>query len=188
MQVLTEQSSRLQQLIESLLEVTQQSTNGVDLHVVPTDLNRLAESLAADVAPRAAQRGLALHTALAAHLPMVSADSILLAQALTNIVNNALNYTPTGGTIELATTQVIDNGETWITATIHDTGPGIAPDELPHVFDRFYRGRAAADYKTPGAGVGLFISRDILTALGGRLTVDSQPGAGATFTAWLKPA
>ena len=71
---------------------------------------------------------------------------------------------------------------------MRDTGPGIAPDELPHIFDRFYRGHAAADYKTPGAGVGLAVSRDILTSLDGRLTVDSQPGAGATFTAWLRPA
>jgi signal transduction histidine kinase len=188
MLVLSEQTDRLQQLIESLLEVTQQGTSAADLHVSPTDLNHLAHSLAADTAPRAALRGLTFNTALAPDLPSISADAILLAQALSNLVSNALNYTPAGGTIDLATAQVIDNGETWITMTIHDTGPGIAPDELPHIFDRFYRGRAAADYKTPGAGVGLFISRDILTALGGRLTADSQPGEGSTFTAWLKPA
>ena len=81
-----------------------------------------------------------------------------------------------------------DAGEPWITFTIRDSGPGIAPDEVERIFDRFYRGRAAADYKTPGAGLGLSLSRDILTSLNGRLTVDSQPGAGATFTAWLKPA
>jgi len=73
---------------------------------------------------------------------------------------------------------------------VRDNGPGIAPDEQSYIFDRFYRGRAAADYKTSGAGVGLAISRDILTSLGGRLTVQSGvPGAqrGAVFTAWLKP-
>jgi signal transduction histidine kinase len=82
----------------------------------------------------------------------------------------------------------MDEGETWITFTIRDTGPGIAPDEQAHIFERFYRGRAAADYKVPGAGIGLSISRDLLTLMAGRLTVDSRLGAGAAFTVWLKPA
>ncbi len=188
MQVLTEQANRLQQLIESLLEVTQKSFNAAGLHVAPIDLNHLAVSLAASATPRAAERGLAVNCRLMDSLPLAAADGILLSQALSHLVTNALNYTPTGGSIELVTAQVIDNGEDWITFTVRDTGPGIAPDELPRIFERFYRGRAAADYKTSGAGVGLTISRDILTALNGRLTVNSQPGAGATFTAWLRPA
>ncbi len=188
MQVLTEQANRLQQLIESLLEVTQKSINAAGLHVAPIDLNHLAVSLASGATSRAAERGLAVNCTLMDSLPFAAADGILLSQALSHLVTNALNYTPTGGSIELVTAQVIDNGEDWITFTVRDTGPGIAPDELPRIFERFYRGRAAADYKTSGAGVGLSVSRDILNALNGRLTVDSQPGAGATFTAWLKPA
>ncbi|MBP7689295.1 MAG: sensor histidine kinase, partial [Thermoflexales bacterium] len=95
-----------------------------------------------------------------------------------------------GGTIDLTTAQVMDGDTTWITITVQDTGPGITPADLPHIFERLYRGRAAADYKTPGTGVGLFISQNILTALEGRLTVKSEgkPGHGAVFTVWLKPA
>lgn len=190
LQTLNEQTARLQQLIESLLEVTQQSVNVAGLHLAPIDLNHLAASLIADAEPRAALRSLRLNHTLAPALPFVSADTILLTQALVNLVTNAINYTPPGGTIDLSTAQVMDGDTTWITITVQDTGPGITPADLPHIFERFYRGRAAADYKTPGTGVGLFISRNILTALEGRLTVRSEgkPGHGAVFTAWLKPA
>ncbi len=188
LQVLHEQAALLRELIESLLEVTQKSVNAAGVHVAPTDLNQLATSLLAEATPRAAQRGLTLTSTLTPELPFVSADGRLLAQALSKLATNALNYTPAGGTIDLATAEVIDAGVTWITFTIRDSGPGIAPDELAHIFDRFHRGRASANYKTPGVGLGLSISRDILINLEGRLTVDSQPGEGATFTAWLKPA
>jgi hypothetical protein len=188
LQVINEQTALLHKLIESLLEVTQKSVNAAGVHVAPTDLNQLAAALLTEIAPRAAQRGLLLTSALTPELPFVSADGRLLAQAMSKLAANALNYTPAGGTIDLATAEVIDAGATWITFTIRDSGPGITPDELAHIFDRFYRGRAAADYKTPGVGLGLSVSRDILTSLDGRLTVDSQPGEGATFTAWLRPA
>jgi len=190
LQVLNEQSALLQKLIENLLEVTQQSVSTVGVHILPIDLNRLAASLASDTAPRAARHGLLLSTSFSPDLPLVSADPLLLAQALSHLATNALNYTPSGGTIDLRTALVIDQGATWVTFTICDTGPGIAPDDLPHIFERFYRGHAAADYKTPGAGIGLSLSRDIITGLGGRLTVASGGAAsqGATFTVWLKPA
>jgi PAS domain S-box-containing protein len=190
LQVLNEQAVRLQHLIESLLEVTQHGGSAASLRIAPTDLNRLAGSLAADMAPRTAARGLTLTTTLTPELPCASADAISLAQALSKLATNALNYTPAGGAIDLSTAEVIENGETWITCTIRDTGSGIAPDEQAHIFARFYRGRAAADYKIPGAGTGLSISRDLLTLMAGRLTVQSDgvPGHGSAFTAWLKPA
>ena len=72
-----------------------------------------------------------------------------------------------------------------VTVSVQDTGPGITPDDLPDIFERFYRGRAAADYKSPGTGVGLSISREIAGKLGGRLTVETQVGVGSTFTLWL---
>ena len=69
-----------------------------------------------------------------------------------------------------------------------DTGPGITAADLPHIFERFYRGHAAADYKTPGTGIGLTISREIAHLMGGRLTVDTTLGRGSTFTLWLRAA
>lgn len=188
MQVLSEQTARLQQLIESLLEVTRQRPAPDELTLTAVDLNHLAQTLAADAGPRAAECRLTLTTQLAPALPPVKGDAVLLAQVLSNLMRNALSYTPAGGAIEIATAPISEGDTRWITLTICDTGPGISAADLPHIFDRFYRGRAAADYKTPGAGVGLSVSRDIMISLGGRLTVDSEPGAGAVFTVWLCPA
>ncbi len=108
MQVLNEQAARLQQLIESLLEVTQQSVNTAGIHLAPLDLNHLAASLIASAEPRAERRDLKLTHTLAPDLPRASADDILLTQALANLVTNAINYTPPGGTIDLSTAQVMD--------------------------------------------------------------------------------
>jgi len=190
MQTLKEQADRLQQLIESLLAVTQQGVNAAGLHLAPIDLNQLAASLAADIASRAHERGLTLTTTLATDMPLALADPVLLAQAFSNLTTNALNYTPAGGTLDISTAKIVEQDQTWITLAVRDSGPGIAPDDLPHIFERFYRGRAAADYTIPGAGVGLSLSYDILTKLEGRLTVhsDGVAGHGSVFTAWLRPA
>ncbi len=104
--------------------------------------------------------------------------------ALNRLIANAVNYTP-AGSVTISTARVVEAERTWVTLSVTDTGPGITPEDLPHIFERFYRGRAAADYKTPGAGIGLSISREIAERLGGRLTVRTQVGVGSTFTLWL---
>ena len=120
-------------------------------------------------------------------VPRPWADSELLIHALTRLVTNAVSYTPVG-TITLSTARRDEADQSWITIGVTDTGPGIEEDELPHIFERFYRGRAADDYKTPGTGIGLSISREIAERLGGRLTVETQVGGGSTFTLWLPAA
>jgi signal transduction histidine kinase len=71
---------------------------------------------------------------------------------------------------------------------VRDTGPGIAAHELPHLFERFYRGEVGRKAREPGTGLGLAISKAIMDRLGGRITVESEPGYGTAFTVWLKPA
>jgi len=73
-----------------------------------------------------------------------------------------------------------------VTIEVRDTGAGISAQDLPHIFEPFYRGAAAADYKTPGTGVGLSITQRLIERLGGRITVESNPGRGAAFTFWLR--
>ncbi len=124
---------------------------------------------------------------LAQNLPHVRADSELVTQALTRLITNATRYT-VAGSVTVSTVHVDEGNHNWVTISVNDTGPGIAPDDLPHIFERFYRGRAAADYKTPGAGIGLSICREIVEKLGGRLTVETQVGIGSTFTLWLPVA
>jgi len=184
LQILNEQSERLQGLIESLLDVSQLTVSG-EVNTVPMDLNRVARELADGYQAQAQKRGQILATDLTPELPMVKTDSLLLVQALSNIMTNALAYTPPSGRITVMTSWQTANERSWATLTVRDTGPGISAEDLPHIFDRFYRGTAARDYTTPGTGLGLTISQAIVTRLGGRLTVASVPGEGAAFTVWL---
>jgi two-component system sensor histidine kinase BaeS len=118
-------------------------------------------------------------------LPPALGDSSLVFQAATRLMLNALAYTPPGGRVTVITRQQFHAASNWITLTVQDTGPGISAKDLPHLFERFYRGEAASDYTVPGTGLGLAISQNIIDKMGGRITVDSQPGAGAAFTIWL---
>ncbi|HLF00336.1 MAG TPA: HAMP domain-containing sensor histidine kinase, partial [Anaerolineales bacterium] len=111
-------------------------------------------------------------------------DRDKLKQVLLNLVSNAIKYTPTGGKVTLGLARV--NG--WARFTVHDTGIGIQSEDLPHVFDRFYRvdkARTRAAGTPGGAGLGLSIAKWIAQAHGGRLEVSSQLGKGACFSLWL---
>jgi signal transduction histidine kinase len=113
---------------------------------------------------------------------LVVTDRALLARAVSNILDNALHYAPHGALVTVSTQHAHDEGLQGVIITVHNTGPGISSEELPHMFERFYRGEAAHDYKVPGAGLGLPIAQTIVRRLNGRLIVDSQPGQGVAFT------
>ncbi len=104
---------------------------------------------------------------------------------------NALAYTPRGGRVTLKTMQQHRADGEWVTLTIQDTGPGISDKDLPHLFERFYRGDAASDYTVPGTGLGLSISQAVIKKMDGQITVENVPatnGGGAAFTIWLHVA
>ncbi|MBI5566191.1 MAG: GAF domain-containing protein, partial [Chloroflexi bacterium] len=185
LRTLNEQSERLQGLIESLLDVARLNVSKDDGQLHPINLNHAASELVSGSQTAAARHGLTLTLELAADLPPVQADAVLLPQALSPIMSNALTYTPAGGTLTVGTGVQAADGQDWGTLTVRDTGPGIDPAETKLIFDRFYRGAAARDYKTPGAGLGLSISRDLIEKCGGHITVESTPGQGAAFTVWL---
>ena len=104
---------------------------------------------------------------------------------MSNLLDNALRYAPREATITVCTSRADSTITSGVTVAVHNTGPGISPEELPHMCERFYRGEAARDYKVPGAGLGLAIAQTIMRLLNGLLTVDSSPGQGITFTFWL---
>jgi two-component system, OmpR family, sensor kinase len=111
----------------------------------------------------------------------VLGDAGRLAQVLTNLVDNALKHTPAGGMVRLDLLQV----DGWARISVADDGEGIAPEHLPHVFDRFYRGRARVGATDDGSGLGLAIVKHLTEAHGGRVTAESQLGGGSVFTVWL---
>jgi signal transduction histidine kinase len=113
------------------------------------------------------------------------ADPQLIEQVLTNLLTNAMNYTPAGGSVQIATQSVQTNGDRWVTLSVTDTGLGIAPEEQARLFQRFERGQASADLQVPGTGLGLAISKEIIDLHAGRITLESEVDEGSTFTVWL---
>ena len=116
--------------------------------------------------------------ALDEHTPVVKVDSRLVAEALTNLVENAAKYSPADSAIIVRARVAGDE----LTISVTDHGPGITSDEMGRIFDKFYRGRHPARRVSEGTGMGLAIARGIVEAHGGRIWVESAPAQGATFT------
>jgi signal transduction histidine kinase len=112
---------------------------------------------------------------------------MLLERVLSVLLTNAINYTPAGGRIEVHTHVRCTSEKHWAGFSVSDTGLGISPDEQSHLFERFYRGKAARESGAPGTGLGLATAQEIVERHEGRLEVESEgvPGEGATFTVWL---
>jgi signal transduction histidine kinase len=187
LETLRREAMRLHRLIEGLLDLHDLDTNHQGLQLVPLDLNRLLRNLVTDWQVAASERGLQLATGYDYLLPLASAEPTLVTQVINNLLSNAFNYTPAGGIIRLHTSVKVQAERSWIVMEIHDTGPGISEKDLPHIFERFYRGEAARLFRSPGTGLGLSICQTIIERLGGRLTVDTQPDLGSTFAVWLQP-
>lgn len=112
---------------------------------------------------------------------IVEGDRDRLKQVFLNLVDNALTYTPQGGEVSLS----LEKDQDWVRIAVKDTGIGIAPDHLPHLFDRFYRVDRARSRDAGGSGLGLAIAKSVIDAHNGKITVESEPGKGSKFTVWL---
>ena len=126
-------------------------------------------SLSADVR----DRHVSLGVDAPATLPLITVDPLRIREVVTNLVLNALNHTPADGTVSI-TARVVNE---WVTVAVTDTGSGIAADELPKIFDRFYKGR-----RSRGSGLGLTIARNLVAAHGGAIRAESLAGRGTTVT------
>ncbi len=182
LRTLQREADRLRNMIEDLLDLSRLDRDVTPIELTTTDIHQLLEPFVTDRATLAEQRGLTLKYEPAPDLPLALSDASKLTQVIANLLTNALNYTPAGGEV----TVLSATRQPWITITIRDTGPGIAARDLPHLFERFYRGETGRKADAPGTGLGLAISHEIVQRLGGRITVESEPGHGAAFTVWVK--
>ena len=171
---------RLARMVGDLQDLAAADAAALHLTRQTCDLAELAAVAADSLARRFDAAYIAVDRQLAA--APILADPRWLHQVITNLLSNALKFTPSGGRVTISTRQ--EDPEAVLEVT--DTGSGIPADELPHVFDRFWRGRQAA--QTSGSGIGLSVAADLARAHGGRLTAASRQGHGTTMTPTLPGA
>ena len=188
LQTLLRETRRLEKLIDDLLELSRLDLKVTALDLEPADVNYLTAELVQDRLLMATDRELLVDCQLATEPLLALIDPPRFTQVISNLMTNAVNYTPRGGLVTLGTTKKLRGDSVWVTVTVRDTGRGIPPHEMPHLFERFFRGTVSRQAGIPGTGLGLAICKEIVEQMGGCITVESQPGQGATFTVWLRPA
>jgi signal transduction histidine kinase len=164
-------------LVDDLFQVSQIDAGGLPLDRESGSLADLISDTLESFSAVAQQHGIRLEGSAAAGIDPLTMDVRRLGRVLNNLLSNALRHTPDGGSITLRAEP--DGGR--VCVTLSDTGNGIAPQDLPHIFDRFYRGDKSRSRATGGAGLGLAIAKGIVEAHGGQISVRSEPGQGATF-------
>jgi signal transduction histidine kinase len=182
--IVYDQTLHLGRLVEDLRTLTRAEAGQLPLELSQVDPGTLVQRVVADFAPLAQDQGIAFSADIAPDLPRISADPDRLRQVLANLVANALTHTPGGGKVKVA----VAGYASAVRFSVSDTGPGLAPEQAAHVFERFYRTDDARQRDQGGSGLGLAIAQELVRLHRGRLWVDSAPGKGSTFSFEIFPA
>ncbi|MBI5197792.1 MAG: HAMP domain-containing protein [Nitrospirae bacterium] len=173
---------RLSKLVSELFELAKLDAHEVQPHFEPFSLGELVQDVTQKFHLSSEKKQIRLQTHFRADLPFVRADIGLIERALDNLLDNALRYTPQGGTVTLSIDQENRQETGKLVVRVSDTGCGIPPDEIPRIFDRFYRVQRNTPGETQGAGLGLAITRRIVELHGSPIGVESTLHSGTTFT------
>jgi len=176
--IIYDEAQRLARLVEDLRTLSLFDAGELPLYPKPVAPADLLERAVAAYRPQAGEHGIELVISTSAALPEVVVDPDRIGQVLSNLLSNALRHTPDGGRIVLAATATGNEAR----FTVQDSGPGIAPQDLERVFDRFYRADRSRSRGEGGSGLGLAISRSLVQSHGGRIWAESTPEQGATFS------
>ena len=172
LEVIEEEADRLTGLIENLLDASRLQAGGLSINSSDVAVDAIAERIAKRFQTQSSIHQVSVD--FPENFPIVTGDETRLEQVLSNLVSNGIKYSPQGGEIRISgqvrPAQVI--------ICVSDPGPGVAPEDIPHIFDRFYRS-SNAKRTTKGAGLGLYLARAVIEAHGGRIWVDPRPGNGA---------
>jgi two-component system OmpR family sensor kinase len=177
-QIIYDEAGHMHRMALDLLDLARLEAGTADFEMTPVDLAALMRNVVEKFSPQAQGAGVSLKLTIPEHLPTLIGDGDRLAQVFTNLVDNALKFTRTGGQVTLLAANVGSEMEISVT----DTGEGIPNEALPRLFDRFYQvDPSRAGGENHGAGLGLAIAQEIIQAHGGRISVRSDLGRGTTF-------
>jgi two-component system sensor histidine kinase BaeS len=168
----------LSHLVDDLQELSLAEAGELKLRRQPEDIGEMIKQVTAAAQPGAEAKGLLMATEVPAGLPLADVDYIRIRQVLTNLVQNAIEHTPSGGSVAVSAREVPG----WLEVSVADTGEGIPAGQLEAVFERFHRVDKSRSRATGGSGLGLTIARYLVEAHGGKITVQSEPGRGSRFS------
>ena len=181
-QVIYDESGRMHRMVLDLLDLARLDAGIANITMSPVNMPALLNAVAEKFTPQLQRAGVNIKVDVDVNLPTITADGDRLAQVFTNLVDNALKFTPRGGLISLRALVVTDE----MLVSVSDTGAGIPAEALAHIFDRFYQADPARrGGEKHGAGLGLAIAHEIVGAHGGRISVRSRLGEGTTFEVFL---
>ncbi|MEI7672890.1 MAG: ATP-binding protein, partial [Deltaproteobacteria bacterium] len=182
LRTIRENAERLNRLVEDLLTLSGLELGEAKLHLEGVRITEALDQVLAVVAARAGGKGLTIRNGIAGELPLIRADRDRLAQILINIIDNAIKFTPAGGTVAITTSP---GEEGFLTVRVSDTGVGIPKGEIPRLGERFYRADKTRSREQGGTGLGLSIVKHLMMAHGGRVMIDSALGHGTTVSLYF---
>ncbi|RMH64721.1 MAG: sensor histidine kinase [Calditrichaeota bacterium] len=178
MRIILDATRSLEQLVSQLFELSKLDANQIEPHMEPFLIKELAFEVKMKLTPQAEMAGVSLEVAIPEELPQVYGDIALIERVLTNLIENAIRYSPRGSRVVISTDL---EGES-LRVRVMDNGPGIDEEKLPFIFDRFYRVEGSRSGKTGGSGLGLAIAKKIMEVHQSALTVASKKGEGSAFS------
>jgi signal transduction histidine kinase len=170
-------AERLTRMTNELLDLSRIEAGRMDLHLSSVSVPELVSDVVESLQPVAREKGITIRQQQETSLPFLQGDWDKLHQVLTNLLHNAIKFTPPNGQVLVA---LENRNDEWMELCVADTGRGIPPDELGKIFEKFYRG-GAAQAESQGAGLGLAIAKSLVELHGGRIRVESTPGQGSRF-------
>jgi len=173
--------SRLELLINDILDFSKLESSKLSTNFEPTAMSSLVERVLLDIGNLAGPKRIRLESSVRRDLPMIEIDSLRVAQVLVNLIANAIKFSPEGSTVDIAAEP---EGE-GLTVRIRDRGIGITPEDLPKLFTKFHQLNSSTTRSAGGTGLGLVICKGIVEEHGGKIWVESSPGAGSCFSVWL---
>ncbi len=182
---LHEEAVRLNRLIKDLRDLSLAEVRQLALEKTPTDINQLVTRTILMLKPMSDAKEISIETVLAEELPEISVDADRISQVFYNIIVNAVRYAPEQGVIKVTTALTSKESKKYLQISFTDDGLGIPLEDLPYIFEHFYRGDKSRDRKSGGSGIGLAIVKQLVEIHGGQVMVTSKLGEGSTFIVLL---